>query len=65
MFNFVKKYEALKNEVTCYRAFNKAYEEVLKQARNDGLITNEIYVHIRTSQLILAGKYINEEIMKD
>ena len=65
MFKFVKKYEALKNEVTCYRAFDKAYEEALKQALNDGLITNEIYEHIRTNRLILAAKYIDEEIRKD
>ena len=65
MFKFVKKYEALKNEVTCCRAFTKAYGEALKQARDDGLITNEIFIHIRTNQLILTAKYINEEIMKD
>lgn len=58
-------YEIAKGEIACYKAWIKSYREALKQAVSDGVITNEVFAHIRTKQLILAAKYIDEEIMKD
>lgn len=72
MLKIMKKYEEAlaeckmaKTKIACYRAWINAYREALKQAKSDGLITDEVFMYIRTNQLILAAKYIDEEIKKD
>ena len=62
MLKIMKKYEEAlaeckmaKTKIACYRAWLNAYREALKQAKSDGLITDEVFMYICLSILAEIG----------